>query len=168
VPIKPVTMKKLLPLLAFVLVGCHAIVIQVLFIREFMVVFFGNELCLGIILACWLMGIALGAASGGRIIKRTTDTFFPFAAYLIVICLLPFIQIFFIRLNHACRPNHPPRLSIWFGSAVFFAIFIRIIYFLTWFIIPEKPLKLPAYGYVLHAISAINAVPRPLNFHTSS
>ncbi|MDX1777946.1 MAG: hypothetical protein R3339_03635, partial [Thermodesulfobacteriota bacterium] len=85
--------KKLLPLLAFFLIGSYAIVVQVIFIREFMVVFFGNELCLGIILACWLIGIALGATIGGRISKRPGVSYGTFSVYLIITSLLPLIQI---------------------------------------------------------------------------
>ena len=63
-------MQKVSSLLAFTLLGCYAIVVQVLFIREFMVVFFGSELCLGIIFASWLVGISLGAGAGAKFIKR--------------------------------------------------------------------------------------------------
>ena len=90
--------KNLLLLPAFFLVGAYTIVVQVIFIREFMVVFFGNELCLGIILACWLIGIALGAAIGGKISKGTSITCCGFSIFLIITSLLPFIQICCIRL----------------------------------------------------------------------
>ena len=91
-------MKKHLAVPAFVAIGSYAIVVQVLCIREFMVVFFGNELCLGIILACWLIGIASGAAIGGAISKRAAVTSLMLSIYLIITSLLPFIQIYFIRL----------------------------------------------------------------------
>ena len=63
-----------------------------------MVVFFGNELCLGIILTCWLIGIALGAAFGGKISKKRSVTCCSFSIFLIITSLLPFIQISCIRL----------------------------------------------------------------------
>ena len=70
-------MKKLSTLLAFALIGCYSIVVQVLFIREFMIVFFGSELCLGIIFASWLIGISLGATTGGRLVKRFKKVLIP-------------------------------------------------------------------------------------------
>ena len=50
--------------------GCYATASQVGFVREFLAVFAGNELCLGIIFACWFCGIALGASLGGRLAQR--------------------------------------------------------------------------------------------------
>ncbi len=55
---------------SIILLGSYATVAQVLLIREFLVIFFGNELCLGIILGTWLMGVALGAAFGARIVAK--------------------------------------------------------------------------------------------------
>jgi len=91
-------MNKFLTLLAFLLIGSYATVAQVLFIREFMVVFFGNELCLGIILAGWLAGIALGASSSVQLIKRFSHTFSLFIILQTAVCLVPFFQIYGIRL----------------------------------------------------------------------
>ncbi len=91
-------MKKLSTLLAFVLIGCYSIVVQVLFIREFMVVFFGSELCLGIIFASWLIGISLGATTGGRLVKRFKKVLPLFILLQAIICLVPFFQIYFIRI----------------------------------------------------------------------
>ncbi len=36
-------------------------------VREFLAVFAGNELCLGVIFACWFLGIVIGAGAGGRL-----------------------------------------------------------------------------------------------------
>lgn len=47
--------------------GCFATAAQVAYIREFLIVFAGNELCLGVILGCWFAGIAGGALVGGRL-----------------------------------------------------------------------------------------------------
>ena len=91
-------MNKILTLVSFLLIGCYATVVQVLFIREFMVVFFGSELCLGIILAGWLAGIALGAAGSVHLIKRFSGIFSLFIILQIAVCLTPFFQIYGIRI----------------------------------------------------------------------
>jgi spermidine synthase len=91
-------MNKLLTLISFLLIGCFATVVQVLFIREFMVVFFGSELCLGIILAGWLAGIALGAGISVQLIKRFSHTVSLFILLQIAVCLTPFFQIYGIRI----------------------------------------------------------------------
>lgn len=91
-------MKKLSTLIAFALIGCYSIVVQVLFIREFLVVFLGNELCLGIIFASWLIGISLGAGIGARVVKRLKEVFPIFIFFQVIICLIPFFQIYFIRI----------------------------------------------------------------------
>jgi spermidine synthase len=99
-------MNKILTLVSFLLIGCYATVVQVLFIREFMVVFFGSELCLGIILAGWLSGIALGAAGSVHLIKRFSGIFSLFIILQIAVCLTPFFQIYGIRIIRAllCIP----------------------------------------------------------------
>ena len=50
--------------------GFFAVVAQAVFVRETLVVFFGNELSLGITLGAWLVGVFLGAAMGGRLPRR--------------------------------------------------------------------------------------------------
>jgi spermidine synthase len=50
--------------------GCFATASQVGLIREFLAVFAGNELCLGVIFACWFLGIVIGAGLGGRLAQR--------------------------------------------------------------------------------------------------
>jgi spermidine synthase len=50
--------------------GCFATASQVNLVREFLAVFAGNELCLGVIFACWFLGIVIGAGAGGRLARR--------------------------------------------------------------------------------------------------
>ena len=83
---------------ALFFIGFIAIAVQVLLVREFMVVFFGNELCLGIILGGWLIGITIGTAFGGRIARRDAGTAPLFIILQAFICLIPFVQIGTIRL----------------------------------------------------------------------
>lgn len=91
-------MRKLSTLLAFIFIGSYSIIVQVLFIREFMVVFFGNELCLGIIFASWLVGISLGASIGARTVRQIKEIWTTFIVYQAVICVVPFFQIYCIRV----------------------------------------------------------------------
>ena len=49
------------------LLGVTAIIVQIILLREFLVVFYGNELCVGLILASWLFWVAAGSQMGNRI-----------------------------------------------------------------------------------------------------
>lgn len=46
--------------------GLVAMALQVVLLRAFLVVFYGNELCIGVILAFWLLWVAAGSWTGGR------------------------------------------------------------------------------------------------------
>ena len=52
------------------LIGFTAVITQVVLMRELLVVFYGNELALGVMLANWLLWTALGAALAGRWVLR--------------------------------------------------------------------------------------------------
>jgi spermidine synthase len=53
------------------LIGFTAVIAQVVLMRELLVVFYGNELALGVMLANWLLWTALGASLLGRWALRT-------------------------------------------------------------------------------------------------
>ncbi len=53
-----------------VCIGAYSTLAQVLLMREMLVVFFGNELTLAVILAAWLLGIGGGAALARWIVDR--------------------------------------------------------------------------------------------------
>jgi len=100
-----------------------------------MVVFFGNELCLGIIFASWLIGISLGAGSGARMVKRFKEVFPVFILFQVIICLVPFFQIYFIRVVRTLLGTSPgeyislvPLISVTFLLIVPFSFMIGLIF----------------------------------------
>jgi spermidine synthase len=57
---------KAIFLFLFYLIGFNALSAQIIYIREFLVVFSGNEIALGFILGNWLLWTALGSFIGGK------------------------------------------------------------------------------------------------------
>jgi len=55
---------------AFVLIGFTAVVAQIVLMRELIVVFYGNEISLGLMLANWLLWTAIGSGLLGRLAWR--------------------------------------------------------------------------------------------------
>lgn len=77
--------------------GVSATITQVLNVREFLVIFYGNELIIGIVFGVWLAGISIGALIGSSVIEdivRPYNILYPISILYIV--LLP-INIIFIR-----------------------------------------------------------------------
>ncbi|MGB2600932.1 MAG: hypothetical protein WBD12_02830, partial [Candidatus Omnitrophota bacterium] len=67
-------------ILSMVLAGASAMVSQIVFMREFLVVFYGNEVSIGLILASWLIWGAFGSAFLGRYSDRIQRRVGVFAA----------------------------------------------------------------------------------------
>lgn len=77
--------------LPIALVGFTAMAAQIIYLREFLIVFSGNELAIGILLANWLIGGAAGSLLIGRFADRLKERMAPFAACNILIAIsLPF------------------------------------------------------------------------------
>lgn len=85
-------------LFSMLFVGCYATIAQVLIIREFLVVFFGSELCIGIILGTWLFGVASGAAIGGRVTDKVKDHLSAFIILLVLMCAILPLELVLIRV----------------------------------------------------------------------
>ncbi len=81
---------------AFIL-GLTSMMGQIIIIRELLVVFYGNELSLGIILASWLFWVAFGSLVLGRLVDliHSKEKFLSYIQLAISI-VLP-LNIFFIR-----------------------------------------------------------------------
>jgi len=65
---------------AFVLMGVGALLAQIILLRELMVVFSGNELSTGVMMAAWLLWTALGSALLGWFSDRIKGKAFFFAS----------------------------------------------------------------------------------------
>ena len=64
-------MRKQLPLFISVfIIGFTALSAQIVFLRELLVLFYGNELSLGVVLGCWLFWTGLGSLCLGRFADR--------------------------------------------------------------------------------------------------
>ncbi len=87
--------------LIFVLIGAYSIAAQIYFIRELLVVFLGNELCIGIIFSGWFAGIGIGSCVGGKIRKKTDHVIPVFLVFVVLLCLLPFLLIPVMRVVRA-------------------------------------------------------------------
>ncbi len=78
-------------------IGCYATIAQVILIREFLNIFYGNELCLGIVFGAWFLGIATGAYAGAKIKYTFKHAFTVFVITLMVMCFVLPVQIIFVR-----------------------------------------------------------------------
>jgi spermidine synthase len=79
------------------LMGFSGTVSQVFLVREFMILFAGNELTLGVILVNWLLCIALGGGVLGRLVDRITDEARGITLTLILIAVILPTQILYTR-----------------------------------------------------------------------
>ena len=78
-------------------IGCYATIAQVMLIREFLNVFYGNELCLGIVFGAWFLGIATGAFAGAKIEHVFKHAFTVFVITMMVMCFVLPVQIVSVR-----------------------------------------------------------------------
>ncbi len=85
-------------LIIFFLLGIASNVAQSIIFREFIVIFYGNELILGFILFFWLFSITMGAFVYTPLSKIIPDLRRLFLNLIFVFSMLPLILIPFIRL----------------------------------------------------------------------
>lgn len=76
--------------------GATAIVTQIVFLREFLNVFQGNELVIGIVLSLWMAITGLGALTG-RLLEKGGQKIAPLSTIPLVLGLLPLVTAFYLR-----------------------------------------------------------------------
>jgi len=83
--------------------GIAAITVQIILMREFMAVFYGNELCIGILLSVWLFWVAVGSRLGNIFIRihvfKKLKTFSLLMLLLIIVSVLAVIAIKYVRIQ---------------------------------------------------------------------
>ena len=85
--------------IAFISLGFSSMISQIVFIRELITLFMGNELTLGIILALWLLWTATGSGLFGLFTKYLKNPFrLLYFLQFVIVLLLP-LTIIFIRLS---------------------------------------------------------------------
>ena len=90
-----------------VLIGFTAVIAQIVLMRELMVVFYGNEMSLGLMLASWLLWTAIGSSAIGRLAARTHRPR-RLMAFLQVLVALAFpFAIFLVRASKAAFQSVP-------------------------------------------------------------
>ncbi|MFH1665113.1 MAG: hypothetical protein ABIA77_03090 [Candidatus Omnitrophota bacterium] len=80
-----------------ILTGFTAMASQIIFMREFLTVFSGNELSIGYMLASWLIGGAIGSLISGRFVDRIRNGARAFSLCLAAIGILLPLNILAIR-----------------------------------------------------------------------
>jgi spermidine synthase len=94
----------------YFLIGFTTIIAQVIFIREFMIAFYGNELTIGIILAFWLGWIAIGSISFNKLFRNVTDYTKLISIFLLFISILLPLTVYFIRIGRTIFTSVPGEL----------------------------------------------------------
>ena len=89
-------MRKIIPL-SISLIGFTAMASQIVLMREFLIVFYGNELSIGFILANWLIGGAIGSGLLGALSDRIRHKHIAFSLCQLALGALLPVSIFMVR-----------------------------------------------------------------------
>ncbi|TVQ71106.1 MAG: spermine synthase [Balneolaceae bacterium] len=84
--------------IAVIVMGFSGLVAEIFLLRELLIVFSGNELSIGIILANWLLLEALGCFWPGRMIDRTKNKLAAFALVTVLFSVALIAAVFAIRI----------------------------------------------------------------------
>jgi spermidine synthase len=89
-------MKKRISI-AVMIMGFSGLVAQILLLREFLIIFSGNEFCIGVILANWLILEAFGAFFLGRKVEKVKNKLETYTLITLLFSLSLLIAIYLIR-----------------------------------------------------------------------
>ncbi len=88
------------------LIGFTSVIAQIVLMRELIVVFYGNEISLGIMLAGWLLWTAIGSSVSGQVSARLRDS------RKLMACLQTLIAAVFPLTILAVRASRPVLQSV--------------------------------------------------------
>lgn len=82
---------------AYFILGAYAVCAQATLLRETQVLLFGSELSWGLVLACWLAGVAIGSHTGGRLVGKARRPWFVLAVSNLVMPLIMTADVVLLR-----------------------------------------------------------------------
>jgi spermidine synthase len=85
------------PAAVLTLLGFTAVVAQIVLMRELIVVFYGNEISLGLMLANWLLWTAAGSGLAGRLMSRLRNPRHGLASLQVLIAFTLPLSIYAVR-----------------------------------------------------------------------
>ncbi len=94
-------------LAVLMLIGFTAVIAQIVLMRELMVVFCGNEMSLGLMLASWLLWTAIGSGALGRLAARTLRPRRLMALFEVLVALSFPLAIFMARESKGAFQSVP-------------------------------------------------------------
>ena len=113
-------MKRLIA--ALILMGITFMISQIVLIRELLILFYGNELSIGIILANWLWWTSCGSWLGARLERKIKQPLTTVALIEIFIAFFLIITIIAIRGTKFILPSAPGEMlgliAIWLWSFI--------------------------------------------------
>ncbi len=145
--------RNIILIITFIWLGFIALIAQTIALRELLVVFFGNELCLGIIFTAWLLGITIGAFIVSFITDRVKSTAWILTIILFLITLALPMQIGYIRTSRAL-------LDIPLGQHI---PFFETLYMSFLLVVPFSILIGIAFPVACKIYAQNNTPPTPLN-----
>jgi len=103
----------------FVAIGAASMIIQAVVVREYLVVFYGNELMVGIVLSMWLLSITIGTSLYGAVSRRLKAQRPLFTVMLGIFAVLPFAELAVIRSARLLLSVPPGTEPSFFPSILF-------------------------------------------------
>jgi spermidine synthase len=84
--------------IAVMTMGFSGLVAEILLLREFLIIFSGNEFSIGIVLANWLILEAFGSFCLGRIVEKSKNTLETFTTLTLLFSISLLLAIYLIRI----------------------------------------------------------------------
>ena len=117
---------QILVLCTYFFLGAFALISQTMMLREFFVVVYGNELVFGVLLTNWLVGIFIGALTGGAAAEKSKNNLRLLVISILAMCVLLPISITLTRFLYTISGT----------SAGIYIGFFKVFFYSALFIIP--------------------------------
>jgi spermidine synthase len=96
--------------LACFLLGFSSLVAQIILFREMMVAFYGNELCLGVLLSVWLFWVGIGSFLGNRITEKENYSSVKLSLWYFLLSIAVLVTIVLIRFSKQILGTAPAEI----------------------------------------------------------